>query len=332
VNVLLTFDVECWPEEGRPLPATIDAEVAYHIYGTTASGAAFGIEWQMDTMSRHGLRGVFFVEALCGTRGFRDSLSRVVHSIQSKGHDVEAHAHTEWFGYRPIRSLIGDTCHRSLGAYSLDEQAVIVRAAVDELQQCGAAGVVAFRAGNFGANRDTPGAVGRAGLPIDSSYNAVYAGGECTIPVPAPTTQPLRLGDVWEYPVACFRDQPGLRPGHLRPLQVTATSFGEMSAVLVDAWRRRLDTIVILSHSFEMTHFSPRPGPPRRHSLNVRRFERLCRFLGERRDLFRVTTFKEIAAGRRFPDRAANDAMPESSTLRFLVRGVNNLSARLLRY
>jgi peptidoglycan/xylan/chitin deacetylase (PgdA/CDA1 family) len=331
VNVILTFDVECWPDQRQPLPATIDAEVAHHIYGVTGTGEAFGIDWQMDTMRRHGLRGVFFVEALSATRGFEDALRRVVRSIQAKGHDVEAHAHPEWFGYAPVRSLVAERCHPCIGEYSLEDQTVIVRAAVEQLRRCGASNLVAFRAGNFGANQDTLTAVRRAGLAIDSSYNAVYAGRECRIRL-APRTQPLCAADIWEYPVACFHDYPRVRPRHLRPLQVTASSFGEMSSVLLDAWDRRLHTMVVLSHSFEMTHFRPGAAPPRKHTVNVRRFERLCRFLGERHDLFRVVTFKEIVAAGSLPDHAVEDGVPESAAPRSLVRGFQNLSADFLQY
>jgi len=333
VNVVLTFDVECWPEAGRALPATIDPEVAHHIYGVTDAGEAFGIDWQMATMSRHGLRGVFFVEALSATRGFQAALRRVVTSIQSKGHDVEAHAHPEWFGYAPAQSIVSDDrCHPCIGRYSLDHQTRIVQEAVEQLRACGARDLVAFRAGNFGANQDTLVAVRRAGLKIDSSYNAVYLGRECEIRFAGPRTQPLGTSGIWEFPVACFRDYPRLRPAHLRPLQVTANSFEEMSSVLLDASRRRLHTMVVLSHSFETTHFRPGAAPPRKHTVNVRRFERLCRFLGERSDLFRVTTFREIVAEGRLPHTFIEDGIPESTASRSLVRGFQNLSADVLQY
>ena len=333
MNVIITVDVECWPSPRSALDGGIHREVAHHIYGRTRSGRDLGIEWQMRLLETHGLRGVFFVEALCGVRGFRRDLSEVVDRIQTRGHDVELHAHTEWFDYSPPLSLIAGKYQQHLSGYSGDEQRRIICAAREVLELCGARGLVAFRAGNFGANRQTPLAVRDAGLTIDSSYNAVYAHGTHTMGFCDPRVAPFAIDGIWEYPVTCFHDQRQLQPRHLRPLQVTATSFREMAAVLQDAARRGLHTVVILTHSFEMTHFRPGSMPPTEHRLNIYRFGRLCAFLAEHREKFRVTTFKEIVAGDLFPESSAQSGEPPcSSTLNYLLRGAQNLAANLLRF
>jgi hypothetical protein len=333
VNVIITIDVECWPSSHAGLEAGIDREVAHHIYGQTRSGHDVGIEWQMRLLESHGLRGVFFVEALCAVRGFRRVLSEVVDRIQTRGHDVELHAHTEWFEYSPPQSVITGKYHQHLASYSGEEQRRIICAAREVLELCGARGLVAFRAGNFGANRETPAAVRDAGLMIDSSYNAGSARRTHTMGFSDARVAPFMVDSIWEYPVTCFRDQRELQPHHLRPLQVTAASFREMAAVLQDAMRRGLDTVVILTHSFEMTHFRPGPAPPTKHRLNIYRFGRLCRFLAEHREKFRVTTFKEIVARGMFPARSDQfHEPPRSSTLNYVLRGGQNLAANLLRF
>jgi len=333
VNVIITIDVECWPSSHSGLEAGIDREVAHHIYGRTRSGHDFGIEWQMRLLETHGLRGVFFVEALCAVRGFQRVLSEVVGRIQTRGHDVELHAHTEWFEYSPLQSIITGKYQQHLAGYSGEEQRRIICAAREVLELCGARGLVAFRAGNFGANQETPSAVRDAGLMIDSSYNAVYARRIHKMGFPDARVAPFAVDGIWEYPVTCFYDQRELQPQHLRPLQVTAASFREMAAVLQDAARLGLHTVVILTHSFEMTHFRPGSVPPTKHRLNIHRFDRLCRFLAEHRDKFRVTTFEEIVARGLFPTRSAQFyEPPRSSTLNYLLRGAQNLAANLLRF
>jgi len=287
----------------------------------------------MRLLDAHGLRGVFFVEALCAVRGFRRVISEVVDRIQTRGHDVELHAHTEWFEYSPTQSIIAGKYQQHLAGYSGEEQRRIICAAREALESCGARSLVAFRAGNFGGNRETPSAVRDAGLMIDSSYNAVYARGTHTMGFSDTRVAPFATDGIWEYPVTCFHDRREMQPHHLRPLQVTATSFREMAAVLQDAARRAFHTVVILTHSFEMTHFQPGPVPPRKHRLNVYRFGRLCRFLGEHRVKFRVTTLKDIVAGNLFPEHPARiDEPPRSSTLNYLLRGAQNLTVNLLRF
>jgi len=334
VNVVITCDVECWPQSERPLPVNLNGEVGAHIYGKTKTGEELGINWQMDVLNQHGLRGVFFVEALCATRAFHDDLQRVVESIQTKGHDVELHAHTEWFHFPPIRSLIGNKCKQFLKDYSLVEQAVIIKAAKSELERCGAEETVAFRAGNFGGNQDTLCAVKEAGILIDSSYNAVHLGGACSMEFDETRNEPFLAEGVWEYPVTCFRDKPILSRNHLRPLQVTATSFREMSSVLWESSRLGMDTVVILTHSFEMTHFTAGSSvQPRKNRLNVSRFRCLCRFLEDNSHVFRVTTFKEIVRHGMIPGPGVpNGELPASKTMSYVIRGIQNLSSNLLRY
>jgi hypothetical protein len=48
------------------------------------------------------VEGIFFVESTFASLGFTQSLREVVSSIQSKEHDFELHAHTEWFGFPPF--------------------------------------------------------------------------------------------------------------------------------------------------------------------------------------------------------------------------------------
>jgi hypothetical protein len=70
-------------------------------------------------------------------------------------------------------------------------------------------------------------------------------------------------------PVTTFFD----RPGHIRPAQICAVSAGEMRGALRHAGRNGHDTVVIVTHSFEMLS-RDRLRPNR---LVTRRFEAMCR-------------------------------------------------------
>ena len=171
-------------------------------------------------------------------------------------------------------------------------------------------------------------------MTFDSSYSAAYLGEACEIEAPCIEVEPFRLGGIWEYPVACFRDRPWLDAEHLRPLQITAASRREMSTVLLQAHERRLHTVVILTHSFEMTHLAaPGAARPRVHRLNSSRFRSLCSFLADREDLFRVTTFRDIVAENLLPTGDdPTGRVPVSSTWNYLVRGAQNLLADRLKW
>jgi hypothetical protein len=333
LNVIITCDVECWPERQEPHSQNVEQAVADHIYGVTRSGDQRGISWQMDVLDSYGLRGVFFVESLFGAQGYAGQLQRVVESIARRGHDAELHLHTEWYGYFPGRAATRER-RQHLRSYPYHEQVEILQEARDALRAAGAGEVVAFRAGNFGANDDTLRAVAAVGLAFDSSYNAAYLGEACEITSARAEVEPFQVGSVWEYPVTCFRDRPWLSPEHVRPLQITAASRSEISAVLLQAHRRRLDTVVILTHSFEITHLSDSPAArPRAHRLNAGRFREVCRLLAEHADLFRVLTFRDLQRANLCPPgQDAADRIPTSSMWNYLVRGAQNAVADLVKW
>jgi hypothetical protein len=333
LNVILTCDVECWPNrkvEGSP--ATTQA-ILDHIYGFTRSGDQRGITWQMQVLSDHGLRGVFFVESLFGTQGFAEPLKRVVESISEMGHDAELHAHTEWYGYFPSQAPTRQA-RQHLESYSYVEQVEILEEALAALKASGAGDVVAFRAGNFAASDDTLRALAAVGLIFDSSYNAAYLGRGCQIQAQSSAVQPFRVGAVWEYPVTCFQDRPAFDASHLRPLQIAAASRTEMRTVLLRAHAHQLHAVVILTHSFEMTHFSSSATTrPREHRLNMDRFRDLCTFLEEHKDFFRVVTFRDVARHGFMPTQPERDHGPLiSSTWNYVIRGAQNFFADRLKW
>jgi hypothetical protein len=291
LNVIITVDTEFSPRDFHAGNGHVQVLVARDIDGITEEGK-FGIGFQMDRLEAWGLRAVFQVEAISATAVGPDALRRVIHDVQSRGHDVEMHVHAEWLEaieHPALPRYRG----RNLVSYSEDEQTRILEHGLRNLRDAGASDVRAFRAGNYGANPDTVRAVERAGLTFDTSYNVCYLD-------PAwPSkdrllTQPLRMGNVWEMPIGFFNDW----PGHFRPAQLCACSSREMQLALVGAWEAGWHSFVIVSHSFELIKRGKDPtAPAKPDRLVIRRMEDLCRFLGENRDRFRVATFSDLDPG-----------------------------------
>lgn len=162
-------------------------------------------------------------------------------------------------------------------SFSREDQSRLLEAGLENLRACGIRDVCAFRAGNLGVNQDTLEALRENGILFDSS---AYPGGEALSP-----------SGILEVPITFFNDF----RGHFRPMQVCACSIAEMRGVLLAAWRKGWPQVVIVSHGFELLKRPSRAGEQARVSrIRVRRFEELCRFLGENRDKFTPATFHDL--------------------------------------
>jgi peptidoglycan/xylan/chitin deacetylase (PgdA/CDA1 family) len=226
------------------------------IAGETARGA-FGIGWQMDRLEAHGLTGLFFVDPMPALVHGPDIVADIVGPIVARGHHVELHLHPEWLEWAKDSPVDGRQGH-SIGDFSASDQRVLLALARDLLIAAGAPRVIAFRAGNFGANDDTLRALADLGFAWDSSFNPAYAPHPCAITLPTTQVAPVYHAGVVQAPISGLWD----RPGHFRPAQVCAVSAAEMRAALDHAARHRQPLFTIVTHSFEMlTRDRARPNP-----------------------------------------------------------------------
>jgi hypothetical protein len=296
VQVFLTVDSEVWPATpaafGTPgAPLDLEPAIAAYFDGHTQSGD-FGVPFQLELLREHGLRATFFVEPLFSLLAGRPALARMVGLIQSAGQDVQVHAHTEWLSLVTEPGLPREG-HSVVRRYPEAEQAAIIGRAAALLREAGASPLRAFRAGGYGADLATLRALAACGLPMDTSLNVPYLGGPCDIRADGPAFQPFDLGGTLEVPITYFQDW----PGHHRPLQLGACSSWEIEAVLWGAARAGWRTAVLVFHSVELLKRVPDmalTGVTRPERVVVRRFERLCRFLGRHREVFETATFGAV--------------------------------------
>lgn len=265
-SLLITVDTELSSSLHRG-GASVQDNVARSIWAETPDGA-FGIGWQMDLLDRHGLKGVFFLDPMPALVHGRDFLGAIVGAIVSRGHEVQLHIHTEWLEWVD-NSPVGGRRGRNIGDFALDDQITLLRLARTLLEEAGAPPILAFRAGNFGANDDTLRALATIGILWDSSVNPAYLGRECAIGMAADQIAPARRFGMAELPVSGIAD----RPGGFRPAQICAMSTAEMRAGIRHAVKEAQDAFVIVTHSFEMLSRDRR----RPNRAVIARFERLCR-------------------------------------------------------
>ncbi|BAV65620.1 polysaccharide deacetylase family protein [Sphingobium cloacae] len=231
-----------------------------------AEGRAYGIEWQMTLMERHGLKGVFFLDPLPALLYGADFLKPIVDAVVGRGHEIQLHVHSEWLQWAKS-SPVGGRQGRNIGDFSLADQIVLLGCGKRLLEEAGAPAVTAFRAGNFGANDDTLRALAKVGIAWDSSVNPAYLGRDCAISASG-LAGPHRMLGLTEVPVSGIAD----RPGGFRPAQICAMSAAEMRVGLRHAVQERQAAFVVVTHSFEMLS-RDRARPNR---AVMRRFERLC--------------------------------------------------------
>lgn len=316
MNVLITVDTEIGLDVDPRSPASVRAALNDRIYGDVAGGEV-GLRYQIETFNRFDLKAVFFVEALFASAVGLEPLREIVDLVQSGGHEVQLHVHSEWLQRYREPGFDGRT-GQNLFSFSEAEQTRLVARALDNLRQAGAERICAFRAGNYGADRATLRAVAANGLRYDSSYNYPYLGSLCRIETAAPLRQPQWLEGVVEVPITFFEDY----PGHVRPTQLCACSFDELSAMLDQAERQGRPTFVIVSHSFELLNASR----TRASRILRRRFERLCRFLADNRDRMRTVGFNDLAAGPSTWPTTPTDL--RSHPLRTAIRVVEQIASR----
>ena len=291
MDVLFTVDVEVWCPNWATLDRDFPSAFKRYVYGPTPAGD-HGLPLKLSILRDHGLKGVFFTEALFATRFGQAPLDELVGLLQSGGQEVQLHVHTEWVDEaRP--PILGPGVKRQfMRDFTLPEQVQLIELGASLLRKAGAKPCCAFRAGSFGMGRDTINAVGKAGLRFDASYN------QSLIPAahnPLPSgylVQPARLGDVIEYPATVVWSG-----GALRHLQLSACSFAEIKAMLWAARAASWQSVVILAHNFDLMNGTKTDSD----RVLVRRFRRVCEFLDRHRSEFRTRWFGDL--GNRVADR-----------------------------
>jgi hypothetical protein len=285
IDVLFTVDVEIWCEHWDRLDERFPDAFRRYVYGPTRSGD-HALPLKLAILQDHGLRGVFFTEALFATRFGTGALEELVGVLQTGGQEVQLHLHTEWVDEaRPAIFDFATSKRQFMRDFTLPEQVHLLELGTRLLHKAGALNLCAFRAGSFGMGRDTITAVGKARLRFDASYN------QSLIPTsqnPLPNgylLQPARFGDVIEYPASVIWNG-----SSLRHLQLGACSFEELKAALWAAHGAGWQNVVILAHNFDLMN-SAKNAPDR---VLVRRFRKLCEFLDRHRGIFRTRWFSEL--------------------------------------
>ena len=155
MEVLLTFDVEVWCNGWESIEADFPDSFERYVFGHSRRDG-YALPRTLDTLARHGLKGIFFAEPLFAARFGVEHLATIVRFIEDAGQEVQLHLHPEWTDEARPALLPGTTGKRQhLTSYSLAEQQTLIAHGLRLLREAGCKPPVAFRAGSFACNPDT---------------------------------------------------------------------------------------------------------------------------------------------------------------------------------
>ena len=175
-----------------------------YVYGPTARGD-FALPYTLQVLREHGLKGVFFVEPLFSTRFGSQPLEEIVGLIREGGQEIQLHLHPEWVNesVEPLLENI-ERKRQHLRYYTRAEQEILVAAGKRLIAQAGGGECTAFRAGSFGFNRDTLGALAANGIRFDSSYNATIFGLDSGVGPGQVLVDAFECDGIYEYPMTVY--------------------------------------------------------------------------------------------------------------------------------
>jgi hypothetical protein len=262
-------------------------------------GRENGLGFLLETFSEYGIGATFFVEALqCAYFGDAP-MGRMVERILKAAQDVQLHIHPCWLAFRDPRwaerlspqQPPDDRCD----GRTESEMADMIETGRAALRRVGVPEAIAMRTGNLRADRSVYRAMKKCGLFLASNIG---------IGLWRPGDETLRLAggrhwieDVLEVPVLSYRQMAfGPRPERL--FTTTATSSSETEALLWQARRAGVPTVVLLTHPFEFVKGDRlEPARQRANRINQRRLRRMCAFLARHSDEFEAVSFSSAAPG-----------------------------------
>jgi len=176
MDVFFTVDIAIWCDRWMDIDERFTASFRKYVYGPTAQGD-YGLPYTLRVLADHGLACVFFVEPLFATRFGIEPFAEIVGLLKEAEQEIQLHTHTEWGG-RIDRAAPHAYRHKAAVPQILFPRRANAPDSGGQRStgKGGGPSVRAFRAGSFGFNFDTLGALADNQIVFDSSYNASISG------------------------------------------------------------------------------------------------------------------------------------------------------------
>ena len=256
---------------------TVDVEghvgndpIEHLIYGKTSDGKLCGIDRLMDVLDKFSMQGLFFVDIAEAWDYGEEKIAGVLRHIKERGHDVGVHIHPDH---------MADHKRFFLSEYSYKEQYEMIKKCTDFYEEKLGEKPKAFRAGKYGANRETLDILAKLGYKVD--FSEFYGQKWCHIDPPAAKVNVQKLENgLIEMPVTSYVSlDVGFYSRHDK--LDCGQDFLEFRAVCDKLKKNGSDVAVLFAHSFSLMDWRRTPNTPRFNKKYLRRLERQLDYVQE---------------------------------------------------
>jgi hypothetical protein len=301
VNVFLTWDCEVWPFDARfpheRLPKTKSYEAEFLAYAGRSSptdSASHGFnhfQWQLETLTQYGLKGIFFLETMHADAIGGEFLDLIVQQVRQNGQEIGLHLHPEWSNHLVEEFLPEPRREPSPAFNEADYElfTLMVQRGVAALETLVGVKPIAFRAGSFLMRPEFAQALYDSGIRYDLSHNPAIPD-SCTLRRnylrSLTASGESNKTPLIEIPVTTFTS----KASRLGYLQLNGVSHEIMKVVLESAYRQQIPNCVVVLHPFDFIRIEKArdmQGVDRIRQVE-NRFISLCKLLASRPDVWRT--------------------------------------------
>lgn len=286
-----------------------------------------GLDAILEPLEAHGLRAVFFTEAL-NTHYFGfDEMGAVARELRDRGHDMQLHLHPVWtvFANADWRDRCREQPPRpdredNFGALSAEQRDAVLKRGLEAFEAWGLPRPRAFRTGNLMISRAGYDSMRAHGIELSSSIGRRGFEGEAPPDRLPPTIDEIE--GVLEIPVTRY-EEVSLGPlRRSRLFSLTGCSRTALRHVPQLAHAQGLSPLMLLTHAAEFMPAASSAGVAR---VNAKKFRDFCAYLASNQDRYAVVTVADSI------DRWRNARQNQQETLAFpLVRGLQSVVDRVI--
>lgn len=264
----------------------------------------------MDICEQYNAKVLFFVDIAEAWSHGEQKIADVIKHIIARGHDVGVHIHPDH---------MADRNRPFLWQYSIKEQYDIINKCTNFYRNVTGKSPVAFRAGKYGANRDTLDILNELGYKYD--FSQFYGQKWCGINPPVALFLPQRYKKIIEFPVTIFRS---LKLGPIiRYDKIDAEMCKkEYRHIMNRIGRLEKDVVVSLFyHSFSMLNWRDMPDKPQYSKKEEEKFTKALEYIYDS-ELFEFTDLSGIEQSYNFMSKFEKESINDIPATKGLIRNL----------